>query len=242
MTARTEVLRAARTLHGRGRTVFSIGELVQQAREQGAASADRTLRTHIVAYMCANTDTPSGGRWPDLVRVDRGMYRLNEAAGAAAVQPTHTVAVAPADSTGDRPWDWEGSVQARLVDHLRDAGWTIVSAADTESQEQGVDVHAVRDGVDLLIEVKGFPSRTYVRGPKRGQPKPTQPAIQARHWFAGALLSAVLLRDAHPNSRVGMCFPDAGTYRRLVERTHVSLNKLSIEVWWVDASGLAMPA
>ncbi|WP_370327570.1 hypothetical protein [Euzebya sp.] len=239
MTAREEVLRAARALHGRGRAVFSIGEVVQMARDQGAVSADVTLRTHVVSYMCANTDTEQGGRWPDLVRVDRGQYRLNDPTlGAAPPRNDPPPTVAPADTADrGRAWDWEGNVQAVLVQHLRGDGWTVISAADTESGQQGVDVHARRSGQDLFIEVKGFPSSTYVRGPKRGEPKPTRPAVQARHWYAGALLSAVLLRDAHPDARVGMCFPDAQTYRRLVARSRRSLGDLAIEVWWVGEDG-----
>jgi hypothetical protein len=79
LTARQEVLQAARTLHSAGITTFSPQQLIEQARRQGARSADSTLRTHIASYMVANIATEHGGRWPDLIRIDRGLYRLNTA-------------------------------------------------------------------------------------------------------------------------------------------------------------------
>lgn len=239
MTAREDVLRAARSLTDSGRSEFTPVELVVEAKSQGSRYAETTLRTHIVAYMCIGSPSQRSG-WDDLLRVARGRYRLNNSAEPAPAART-AVVQQPADRPEAEPghsdprdeWHWEGNVQAALVTYLALEGWEVVRVADTDSGEQGHDVHARRDGIRLLAEVKGYPSERYVRGPKRGQRKPTSPNLQARHWFANALLTGHLTRGAEPNARVALVFPDFVTYRRLAERTRDPLGGAGIEVWFV---------
>ena len=83
---------------------------------------------------------------------------------------------------GERPWFWEGHVQEALAAQLAREGWDVREAADTESKAPGIDLLVTKDHRWLAIEVKGFPNTTYDHGPKRGQPKPTQPTNQARQW------------------------------------------------------------
>ena len=109
--------------------------------------------------------------------------------------------------------------------------------ADTASRQPGIDLVLQRGGERLYVEVKGWPSSTYARGPQAGRPKPTNPTVQARHWFAGALLSAMLMRDAEPSSRVALAFPDVARYRDLLARTAASLATLRFEVILVDDAG-----
>jgi hypothetical protein len=45
------------------------------------------------------------------------------------------------------------------------------SGCHTASRERGVDIEANRDSGQLLVQVKGYPSATYVLGPKEGQLK-----------------------------------------------------------------------
>ncbi len=105
--------------------------------------------------------------------------------------PVSAQSEAPVDATTE--WWWEGNVQAAVVRHLAAEGWDIHRVADTSSRERGVDIDAVRGPERLLVEVKGYPSDTYLRGPKEGRRKPTGAALQARHYFAGALLSGLLM-------------------------------------------------
>lgn len=74
-------------------------------------------------------------------------------------------------------WYWEGNV----VD-------AIASIADTRSRERGPDIHAILDGKELFIEAKGYPSKHYSDPNRAGQTKPTQPTLQAQHWYSHALL------------------------------------------------------
>ena len=70
-------------------------------------------------------------------------------------------------------------MQRALANHLEADGWTLLSVADTETKEQGIDLLAKKPGRVLAVEVKGYPSTVYDYGPKKGQSKPTQPARPA---------------------------------------------------------------
>jgi hypothetical protein len=61
------------------------------------------------------------------------------------------------------------------------------------------------------------------------RPKPTNPTVQTRHWNAGALLSALPLRDAEPEARVAIAFADMRRYRDLLARSASSLHALRVE-------------
>ena len=134
-------------------------------------------------------------------------------------------------------WFWEGHVQRRVEEHFRVEGWAVLSAADTAARETGIDLVLERAGERLNVEVKGWPSTTYRRGEKAGQPKPTAPTLQARHWYAGAFLTAALLRDADGDARVALAFPDFPRYRKLLRSTARSLAALRVEALLVPEDG-----
>jgi hypothetical protein len=89
----------------------------------------------------------------------------------------------------------------------------------------------------LLVEVKAYPSATYVRGPKEGQAKAGGAALQVRHYFAEGILSAMLLRDDRPEALVVLPFPDMETYRTLARRTHDPLHAAGRRLWMVAEHG-----
>lgn len=130
-------------------------------------------------------------------------------------------------------------MQDALARHLTRDGWVVREVADTETKAPGIDLLATKADRWLAVEVKGFPSTTYDHGPKRGQPKPTQPTNQARQWFSHALLGMMLLRDRRPDAEIAICFPDFQTYRTLVERTEVSFGLLGFGVYFVAEDGTA---
>lgn len=145
---------------------------------------------------------------------------------------------------GERPWYWEGHVQDALAAHLAAGGWEVREVVDTESKTPGIDLLATRDHRWLAIEVKRFPNTTYDHGPKRGQPKPTQPTNQARQWFSHALLGMMLLRDKRADAEIAICFPRFTTYENLLTRTQVSFGLLGFGVYLVNEDGsvdLALP-
>ena len=134
-------------------------------------------------------------------------------------------------------WFWEGNVVETIVRRLEQDGWSIVSKADTRSKEQGIDIHAAKNGKALLIEAKGYPSTTY-RDPRRaGQIKPTNPTLQAKHWYSHALLKAVQLQTEYPDAIIALGFPNFPRYRNLFEETKIGLQKLGVAVLAVSEDG-----
>jgi hypothetical protein len=138
--------------------------------------------------------------------------------------------------TADDDWAREGNVQSRLVTHLAGADWRILSVADTARREQGIDIVAERDGARLLVEVKGWPSTTYARGERAGQPKPTQPTLQAAHWFASGL-TTLIRRGGSTGVRLALALPDKRRYRGLLGEVGWALERLDITVYLVAADG-----
>jgi len=242
MGAREDLLEAAKRLTRAGRPEFSPVDLMREARAGGSNYPDTTLRTFIAGPMCLNSPDHHALQYGDLVRVSHGRYRLAGATdSSASISEPPRIArpqpQAPPAATPHDEWFWEGNVQAAVVQHLASEGWRIRRVADTAAREQGVDIEATRDGVELLIEVKGYPSTTYSRGAKQGELKPTPPPLQARAYFSNALLSALIMRSERESARVVLAFPAMETYAALARRTVVPLSSAGIEVWLVDETG-----
>jgi hypothetical protein len=143
----------------------------------------------------------------------------------------------PKENTVDvtTDWFWEGNVVNALAHHLAGRGWKIESQADTHSKERGVDLQASKQGRMLLVEAKGYPSKSY-RDPRRAnEQKSTNPINQAEKWYSHALLKALRLQTAHPHAKVALAFPDFPRYRKLFEETNLGLAKLGIAVLLVNA-------
>ncbi|HEX5144575.1 MAG TPA: hypothetical protein VFW21_11975 [Mycobacterium sp.] len=158
--------------------------------------------------------------------------------GGPIVRRVREAAVASTGRPDDA--DAEASVQARLVAFLSDTGWEIKHVADTATKEAGIDVLAVKAARVLAVEVKGYPSIRYADPRRADDIKPTNPATQARHWYAQALLKAMLTRDEHPGYEVAIGLPEAAAYRSLHRRTARSLDLVGISVLFVSSDGPVM--
>lgn len=169
---------------------------------------------------------------PAVVRLRAGTDR------PASARSTLTRTATPSRPDMSREPDWEGNVQARVCRWLIEDGWDLEQVADTATRERGTDVVARRQGKRIHVEVKGWPSRTYADPARQGTVKPTEPTNQALHWFAGATLSCLRLRDAHPDDLVVMAFPDRPRYRRLSRDIASSLRAVNVEVWFVGESSV----
>lgn len=174
---------------------------------------------------------------------DRGLIVRDSSSGSisnrlAADPPASEIrrTVRVPDEPTDDDWAWEGNVQSRVVTHLAGTGWKIVAVADTARREQGMDIVAERDGTRLLVEVKGWPSKTYARGERAGQPKPTQPSTQAGIWFAEGL-TTLIRRGAGPGVQLALGLPDKQRYRSLLGQANWALRRLEITVYLVSADG-----
>ena len=136
-----------------------------------------------------------------------------------------------------RSWPHESAVQAALVSWLAREQWQILRVADTEERERGVDVIAKQGDTRLEVEVKGYPATTYSRGAKAGEPKPTNPGVQASHWLANAILKAMRMRGADANTRVAIALPDMPRYDSLLHQIGHSLRGARIEAWLISEDG-----
>jgi len=205
---------------------------------------ERTIRTHIRGAAW-NVDNRSqfSAKEPFRTKLDRGLFRRarpEEIESWWADVPAPAVAPIPAaPAKGDPASEWhtEENTQRLLVEWLAGEGWTIVRTANTATREHGVDVVAERDGQRLGMEVKGYPSRFYVTGPKRGHVKTSTAKDQAKKWYAHAVVPAMRLRTREPDSLSVMCFPDFPVYRELYADTAASLRVAGIEVWLVSEDG-----
>lgn len=172
-------------------------------------------------------------------RVSKHPERFERTADGIRLRDARLTIETPVEPAGEaaRPWYWEGNVQASVARFLVAAGWTIESAADTASRQRGIDLVATKRGRRLAVEVKGYPGTVYARGARAGQPKPTAPTTQARHWFAQALLTAVLVGGSEERAEVAIAFPDMPRFRDLIRRSEWALRRLGVRVFLVGEGG-----
>lgn len=142
--------------------------------------------------------------------------------------------------TGASPtddWFWEGNVVEAVGSFLESDGWVIRSKANTLIKERGIDLDAHRGSQRILVEAKGYPSKAYRDPRKAGQVKPTNPTLQAGHWFAQALLKVVQLRSTEQHAIPVIALPDFPKYRSLYGSIQPALALLGIAVMFVDEGG-----
>lgn len=197
----------------------------------------------LLRQLYPNLAPGTGGRWA--LTDEQVQAVLDYYAGASPSTPRAVGSSAIAagipvvSSSGDVPtdWFWEGHVQDAIVAYLRSEGWTITAESHTAIRAQGDDIAASKDGRRLVVEVKGYPSIGY-RDPRRaGEVKRTNPTLQAKHWFADALLKLVRIRGKRRDVSGAMAFPDAPRYRSLIEETREPLRLLGIGLYVVMPDG-----
>ena len=134
-------------------------------------------------------------------------------------------------------WFWEGNVVDGLERALVKLGWETITKANTLTKERGIDLSVKRDGVYLLIEAKGYPSKYYRDPKKSGMTKPTNPTLQAQHWFSHALHKALLIKSSSPTECSVIGLPDFPRYRSLYKGVSAALNALGIGIIFIDDVG-----
>ena len=78
MTVRAEILKAMSILQAKdGRDTFSLKEITQQVLSQTKVYKKSSIGTHIVSSMCVNAPENHLIRYPDLIRVGYGLYKLD---------------------------------------------------------------------------------------------------------------------------------------------------------------------
>jgi hypothetical protein len=121
--------------------------------------------------------------------------------------------------------------------YLLAGGWEVPTEADTASKEPGDDMVAIRDGVTMVVEVKGYPSEGYADPRRSGEVRPTSPTSQAHHWLAQAILRSMRTIGRQPPVTVAMAFPSKPRYQGLLEEIWTAISSLGIIVFLVNEHG-----
>lgn len=127
----------------------------------------------------------------------------------------------------DRPWFWEGHIQDRVAEYLREKGYRISRLADTARYEPGKDIEAEGDSGPLWVTVKGYP-----KGTSR-----TPPTTQAGHWFKNALFDIIVWRGESPDAKLAMALPDFPKYRKLTKKVTWFQSVANFFYIWVQEDG-----
>ncbi|MHB0979212.1 MAG: hypothetical protein ACYC5Q_03880 [Thermoleophilia bacterium] len=190
------------------------------SRRQSTNAAGRALAASGVIHRAKGTCARCG-------RV-KTVSRLGDTPPALATKPS-----LPSWTTGtglgrDRPWHWEGNLQAALAGHLVAQGYRLRQAVDTALKQRGVDVVAERDGETLWVTVKGYPE---------GTPK-TNAATQSRHWFAHAMFDVARYRTDRADVAIGVALPDGiKTYLDLASKVAWLKETAPFRFFWVAEDG-----
>lgn len=171
-----------------------------------------------------------------------GLHLVTAGPAATVTTPTRSIQNSPPVSTPPIPadahgWPWEGHVQGLFASHLVRSGWVLDGVADTATKAHGVDVLAHTGERRLGAEVKGWPSKAYADPRRHAETKPTQPTLQAGHWFSQAIMKALMLLDSHPGHESLGVFPDYPRYRDLARRTETGLGRAGVHVAFVREDG-----
>jgi len=231
------LLDCARRLTANGRSPFTRIDLIECVQKAHPETQRRSLDPVIQGMTVNLSGGPPSAAGTPFEQVGRGEFRLR---GDAKPGPADTGSPSPEPSNAidaSRWWAWEGNVQHQIAQHLRVEGWAVLREADTARGERGVDLLAEKDSTQLAIEVKGYPETTYARGPRRGEPKPTSPSLQASHWLANALMTAMKLVGDEQYDRVAIGLPDMPRYRSLLRQLSVALVRLNVDVLLVTEGG-----
>jgi hypothetical protein len=138
------------------------------------------------------------------------------------------------DRTED--WFWEGNIQQKIIDFLNSMeGYKIIRICDPKTK--GPDILVERHGILRQIEVKGYPSEKYVAGPSEGQKKPTNPRLQAKHWFGEALLALLIAKSNNTELEISLGLPKKQIYIDLLNDTSWARRIMGISCYIVDESG-----
>jgi hypothetical protein len=130
-------------------------------------------------------------------------------------------------------WFEETNVARKIQDFLVKSGYEITKFSENK-KERGHDIEAEKDGQKVIMEVKGYPSDKYVRGPDKGKKKRTDPKLQANHWFGEAILSLLIAKSKNHECKIAIGLPRFKVYERLLEHISFVMEKLGIGYILVD--------
>lgn len=221
-------------LEGQDQAPFTTN-LTDLERVLGFALPD-SYRRHIAVWYGDRPSTAIGAiheaGWRAR-RVDLASGQLilePDGAPATPPAPPTTRAADPAPASLPDTGYWEGDVQSAVVEYLIGRGWKIMVVADTGSKQRGDDIRARQGDRTLVVEVKGYPSRSYADPRRADEVKTAHPSAQASHYLAGALLYAMRVLGTRAGVETAIAVPDVQRYRTLLADLRVPLETLGVGV------------
>ncbi len=235
----------------------AIARVLAEARPHGLPVATITRRVQEKGWYTRGDGRPVAsqqvhariGNYPLLFRVDKSSppYKIHLNVSVAALLRPETLHTrkglrAAGGWAPNQEWFWEGHIRKSIKRFFAFRGLTLKREADTYAS--GPDLLFSRWPIlgDVWVETKGYPSKRYARGPKKGEAKPTRPEQQAKKWYAEALLSAILHRGEAPDDEVILGFPEMPVYEDLIRRTGWAIPMLRVNVYLVTQKGEVRPA
>ena len=140
-------------------------------------------------------------------------------------------------------WFYEGQISKKLVAYFLKNGYTILKDNSDKISTKGEDIIISILGQKEIIEVKGYPTTVQTKGKDKGKPKPTNPKLQAKHWFSEALLSSIFNYQRHKdnyNFKLALAFPLTDRYKELIGKVEdfFTDNNLIFKVYFIDDKGI----
>ncbi len=139
-------------------------------------------------------------------------------------------------------WYHESQISKKLVKYFERNNYRIVKDNSENISTRGADIVVCSENEYIVIEVKGYPTTFHTKGVKKGMPKPTNPKLQAKHWFSEAIFSSIFNYSQFKNSQnliIALAFPLNYRYKELINKVedYFSDNQLNFRVYFLDENG-----
>jgi Holliday junction resolvase-like predicted endonuclease len=138
-------------------------------------------------------------------------------------------------------WYYEGNVSKKIVSFLKNDNYKIEKDNSDKIKSRGIDIIGSKNGVTILIEVKGYPTEFHTKGKDKGKKKKTSPKLQAKHWLSEAILSTIFNYSKYSSKKneLAIGLPKTERYIDLLEKVKPFFidKKLDFKVFFVDETG-----
>lgn len=121
----------------------------------------------------------------------------------------------------------ENDVIKYVAEELKKTGYNNIETVDTF--QKGYDIIAEKNGIKLFIEAKG---QTSSKHSDRGGKEFTH--AQKKNHVAMAVYKTMQTIENNKGCEVGIAFPGDIAHMRIIERIRPSLDKLKINVYFVN--------
>jgi Holliday junction resolvase-like predicted endonuclease len=116
-------------------------------------------------------------------------------------------------------WYYEGNISQAIVGFLKGKDYKIIKDNSSKISERGEDIVALKDGITLIVEVKGYPTEFHTKGKNKGQKKNTNPKLQAKHWFSEGIFTLMKSYSKYSDIKIEIALglPKHQRYIELIE-------------------------